>query len=638
MEYRALVDIYQRLESTPKRLGKTKIIADFLRKTENLSGIVLLLQGRIFPSWDETKIGIASRLVVKAISKATGITAVKIEQEWKKTGDLGLTAQNKVGKKTQATLFTRNLTVEKVFTNIRRLSTMEGAGCVDRKIQLIAELLTSSKPEEARYIIRTLLQDLRVGVGEGSLRDAIVWAFFPKIEYIHTLCPKCGKIVPKSGMKECLSCKAPFSKAPSFDDLSKDTYFETSNEFIEDLKKGKLDANKIYNIANNERAAYNFMVDAVQQAYDITNDFGVVAEIAKSSGIKGLLNQELVIGKPVKVMLALKVNDAKEGLERVGRPAEVEYKLDGFRMQVHKKDDEIKLFTRRLEDVTTQFPDVVGFVRENVDAASFIIDSEAVGYSPKTKKYLPFQSISQRIKRKYNIQAIAEKFPVELNVFDILFYEGKNLLKEPFKKRREILEKIINQNQKKLVLVKKILTDKEKEINNFFKESIQAGNEGLMLKNLDSPYKPGARVGYMVKLKETMENLDLVIIGAEWGEGKRASWLSSYILACRDENGALLEIGRVSTGLKEKKEEGLSFGEMTSLLKPLIISEKARGVRVKPAIIIEVAYEEIQKSPTYASGFALRFPRVVRLRTEERSVEDISNLDYIEELYYSQKK
>ncbi len=585
MEYKSLVEIYQKLECTTKRLEKTKIIADFLRdlKTDKLSDIILLLQGRIFPPWNETKIGIASKLVVKSISKATGITAKKIEQEWKKTGDLGITAQNIVGKKTQATLFTQSLTITKLFNNIKKLSTMEGLGSVDRKIQLIAELLTSAQPEEARYIIRTLLEDLRVGVGEGSLRDAITWAFFE------------DKI-----------------------DIS-------LNE-----KKNQLE------IGNREE--YTKYVNAVQQAYDITNDFGVVAEIAKKSGIKGLLNQELVTGKPIKVMLALKVNDAKEGIERVGKPLEAEYKLDGFRMQVHKSNNKIKLFTRRLEDVTAQFPDVVSFIKENVKADSFILDSEAVGYSPKTKKYLPFQKISQRIRRKYNIEEVAEKFPVELNVFDIICYNEKNLLKEPFNKRRNILEKIVNQKEKQIVLVKKLITDNEEEIKKFFKDSINAGNEGLMLKNLESPYKPGARVGYMVKLKETMENLDLVIIGAEWGEGKRAKWLSSYTLACRDENGDLLEIGKAATGLKEKEEEGLSFKEMTSLLNPLVISEKGREVKVKPEIIIEVAYEEIQKSPTYASGFALRFPRVIRLRTEERGVEDITSLDYVDELYYGQKK
>jgi len=171
-----------------------------------------------------------------------------------------------------------------------------------------------------------------------------------------------------------------------------------------------------------------------------------------------------------------------------------------------------------------------------------------------------------------------------------------------------------------------------------FKESLKAGNEGLMVKKLDAPYKPGARVGHMVKLKETEEPLDLVIVKAEWGEGKRAKWFSSFTLACLDENGEFVTIGKVGTGIKEKESEGVTFDELTKLLKPLVISQKGKIVKVKPKIVVEVAYEEIQKSPTYSSGFALRFPRVLRLRQMERSAEDIATVEYIEDYYYKQNK
>ena len=182
----------------------------------------------------------------------------------------------------------------------------------------------------------------------------------------------------------------------------------------------------------------------------------------------------------------------------------------------------------------------------------------------------------------------------------------------------------------------KITSDK-KDVENFFKEAVNAGNEGLMFKALNAPYKPGARVGYMIKFKSMMETLDLVILGAEWGEGKRVKWLSSYAIACIDDNGNFAEMGKVSTGLKEKKEEGLSFEEMTKLLKPLIISEKGKEVKVKPKIIIEVEYEEIQKSPTYASGFALRFPRIIQIR-EDKGPQEASTLDYVKKLYAGQNK
>jgi hypothetical protein len=305
--------------------------------------------------------------------------------------------------------------------------------------------------------------------------------------------------------------------------------------------------------------------------------------------------------------------------------------------EIHKIDEKITIFTRNLENVTKQFPEVVKYLKEDIKANSFIIDSEAVGFSPKTGKYLPFQSISQRIKRKYDIEQISKEFPVELNIFDCMFYNGKSMIKEPFEKRRALLEKVVKQVQKKIVLSKSTIVNDENEVNKFYKQSLDAGNEGLMLKKLDAPYKPGARVGYMVKMKETEEPLDLVITEAEWGEGKRTNWFSSFTLACLDENGNFVDIGKVGTGIKEKSE-GVTFEQLTELLKPLIISQKGKVVKVKPKIVVEVAYEEIQKSPTYSSGYALRFPRVLRLRNMERSAQDIADLEYIENYYIKQRK
>lgn len=582
MEYIKPVEIYKKLEETTKRLEKTFLISEFLKTIpkEDIAEIVLLLQGKIFPSWDERKIGVASRLILKAINIATGINIKRIEDEWRKTGDLGIVAENLVKQKKQSTLFSAELSVKKVFDNLRKLAELEGVGTVEKKMQLIAELLTSAKPIEGKYIVRTILEELRVGVGEGSLRDAIVWAFFGD----------------KIGLKY--------------------------------LSENKIDISS--------REEYNKYIDAVQRAFDLTNDFSAVAEAAKL-GLKKLEDMDIVVFRPLKVMLALKIKDIGEGFERCGKSVDVEYKLDGFRIQVHKQGNKIKLFTRRLEDVTKQFPEVVEYVKRNVKGDSFIIDSEAAGFNPKTGKYLPFQNISQRIKRKYNIEEMSEKFPVEMNVFDILYYNGKNMIKEDFKKRRELIEKIITNKPKKIVVVKNLITSNEKDVEKFYKESLDAGNEGIMIKNLSAPYKPGARVNFMVKLKPVMDSLDLVIVGAEWGEGKRANWLSSFTLACIDEDGNFLEIGKMGTGIKEKAEEGVSFEQLTEELKPLIISEKGREVKIKPRIVVEVTYEEIQKSPTYSSGYALRFPRLVNLRLD-RDPSEASTLAMVEDYYYSQKK
>lgn len=585
MDYSKLVEVYEQLNRTTKRLEKTYIISEFLKEVslDDMEHVMLLLEGRIFPNYDAREIGVASRLMLKSLSAATGIGISKIEVEWKKQGDLGLVAELIVETKRQATLHSAKLTAKKVVDNLRKLAELQGKGTVERKTQLIAELLTSARPAESKYIVKTILGEMRIGVGEGAMRDAIVWAFFGE----------------KIGIR----------------------YSKEQN-----------------GIEVENREVYNKYASAVQSAYDVTNEFAIAAKAAKSGSVKGLQNIEMKVGIPIKVMLALKADTIEEAFETVGKPAAIEFKYDGVRIQCHKEQNgNIRLFTRRLEEVTDQFPDVAESVRKNIRSKSFIIDSEAVGYDKKSGKYLPFQSISQRIKRKHGIKKMSEDFPVELNIFDIIYYEGKSLINEEFKKRRNLLETVVAQEPKKITLSKNRIVLEKKDAEKFFRESVNSGNEGLMFKSLNAPYKPGARVGYMVKFKQIMETLDLAIVGAEWGEGKRSKWLSSYTVACVDENKNFAEIGKVSTGLKEKPEEGLSFEEMSKLLNPLIISEKGKEVKVKPAVVIEVGYEEIQKSPTYSSGFALRFPRVIKKRDDKAS-DEASSLEYVKKLYAQQKK
>ena len=577
MKYSELAAVYEKLDGTAKRLEKTEHLSDFLKKVpaDCLEEIVLLLQGRVFPAWDQRDAGVAGQLMAKAISLASGSGMQAVEKEWKKTGDLGNVAENLIKKRTQLTLASSDLTIKKVFSNLRKLTELTGQGSVDRKLQLIAELLTSSGGVEARYITRTVLGVLRVGLGEGTLRDSIVWAYFMKVK----------------------------------DDISKE-----------------------------EREKYNGFANAVQQAYNLTNDFSKVAKIAKEKGVKGLKSVRIKAGTPIKAMLALKAETPEQAFETVGRPAAAEFKYDGFRMEIEKDETgKITIFTRKLENVTERFPDVVEHVKKYVKGNSFILDAEAVGYDKETTTYLPFQKISQRIKRKYDIKKTSELFPVEVNVFDVLAYNGKSMLSEPFSSRRRLIEKIVPDLKRKIRPAEAIVTDKESEIENFFDQAKAKGNEGLMIKNLKAPYKPGARVGYMLKFKKEAENLDVVITEGEWGEGKRSKWISSYNISCMDD-GRLLEIGRVATGLKEKPEEGLSFAEMTMLLQPLIIDEKGKRVKFKPKIVLEVGYEEIQKSPSYSSGYALRFPRVLRNRTSEKGLNEINTIKDVKMLYERQKK
>ena len=568
MKYKKLAEFYEEASSTAKRLEKIKILSEFLKSiSEEDRDVMYLLLGDIYPEYSEKKIGISSQLAIKSISKATGTDQKKVTQEWKSIGDLGKVAEKLIKSKKQSTLqSTNNLTIKKVLDNLRKLPELEGKGTVEKKLNLITELLTSASPVEALYLIRTLIGDLRIGVKESTVREAIVSAFFKD--------------------KEGASAK-------------------------------------------------------VQNAIDRSNDLAAVFDIAKKGKMNDLDNLTLQVGKPIKAMLAQKVASINDGFKAVGRPCAVEYKYDGFRLLIHKKDDDVILFTRRLENVTNQFPEVVNYIHKYIKGDSFILDSEAVGFDNKTKEYKPFQSISQRIRRKYDIEKLQKELPVEVNVFDILYYNGKPQLDEPFEKRTDLIKKIIKNHPYKIIYSKQIITGDEKEAENFYKKSLSENQEGVMMKNLSAKYQPGSRVGHMLKIKPEERDLDLVITGAEYGTGKRSGWLSSFILSCRDpEKKQFLEIGKVGTGIKEKEQEGsegVSFAELTKKLIPYILEEEGKNVKIKPKIVVSVTYQEIQKSPNYNSGFALRFPRFTALRPD-KGPDDINTIEEVKEDFEWQKR
>ena len=376
--------------------------------------------------------------------------------------------------------------------------------------------------------------------------------------------------------------------------------------------------------------------ELIQKAIDKSNDLASIFEIVKKGEVRDLKKVPLKIGHPIKAMLPKKVSKIEEGFKEVGKPCALEYKYDGFRMLIHKKKNDIILFTRSLENVTKQFPEVVDYVKKHVKGNSFILDSEAVGFDRKTKKYTDFQAISQRIRRKYDIEQLQEKLPIELNIFDVLYYDGKSLLDEHFEKRAQLIRKIVKDIPYKIIASKQIITGDKKKATEFYKKALKDNQEGVMMKNLVSPYRPGRRVGNMVKMKPEERDLDLVITGAEYGTGKRSGWLSSFILSCKGSNG-YLRVGKVGTGIKEKSEEGISFDELTKLLVPLIKKEKGKNIEIKPKIVVAVTYQEIQKSPNYDSGFALRFPRFTALRPD-KPLSEITTLDEIKKDFENQKR
>ncbi len=564
MDYSILSDKYEKLESVSSKLAKTDIIAEFLKSipTSELSKIVLLLQGRVFPSYSEYELGIATQMMIKAIAKASGFSTNKVEEIFKKTGDLGLTVEQCVKGRKQSSLLKRKLTVDHVFENLQKLAIITGEGSQDKKLNLISELIIFAQPKEARYIVRTILGELRVGVAEGIIRDAIV------------------------------------------------------NAFLVDEKSSKEDKEK--------------STEAVENAWSLLNDYGKVAELVKEKGIKGLQKVSIQLGKPLQVMLGIATESIKDVVKEFGEVI-AEYKYDGMRVVIEKKGNHFWLFTRRQEDVTKQFPDVVELAKKCLKAEECVVEGEVLGIDTKSGYPLPFQILGQRVHRKYDIEKMAKEIPVQVNLFDAMYINGKSLFNEPLSERRNELEKILNPIKNKFQPAKSLITNDVKKLEKFYDDAIKDRQEGLMLKVPNAEYVFGRHVGTMYKIKPVMEDLDLVVISATWGEGTRSKWLTSYELACKEpDTGKILSCGFMSTGLSEEEYE-----LMTKKLKKIIVSEKGKTVIAKPKIVLEVAYQEIQKSPNYESGFGLRFPRFVRIR-EDKGLNEVDTIERVKSLYKSQ--
>ena len=556
MEFSKIAEAFEKLDQTQKTLEKTDILAELFEESgEQLPQVVLLCTGTPFPAWKDLDLGVSSKTLVKIISKATGRSEDEVEKEWKEQGELGLAAETMVEKKTQQRLMTQEITVEKAFDRMQKVAEMESEGLnssvnQDKKQKELADLISSSEPREAKYLARIIINNLRLGVGEGTIRDALSEAFF-------------------------------------------------DGEHVEQI----------------------------QQAYDFSNDFAEVAK-ACTEGLEALNSLELELYRPVKSMLAKNVDTIEEGFEEVGRPASINYKYDGMRAQIHVKDGEVTVFTRRLDDVTEQFPDVVEAVEENIESENCILDTEVVGYDPEDGGMIPFQKLSKRIKRKYDIRKLKQEIPVEVRPFDLIYLD-EPILKRPYSERWKKLKSIVNEEEKELRLVDYAQTSEEEKVGEMQQKSLSEGHEGIMMKNMEAEYKPGNRVGYMVKLKPVMETLDLAIVGAKWSEGRRSDWLGRLFLGCYDEeNDEYLEVGKMATGLTDEQ-----FKEITEKLKPLITNEDGRKVDVRPEVIVEVEYEEIQESPTYSSGYALRFPRMKQFREDK---EQADSLEKVKGLYENQ--
>ena len=532
--YMKLVEIYERISSTTSRLEKTEIIANFLKEiketdSEGIYDITLLLQGKIFPSWSDKEMGISTQLIIKALSKLLGENAKHIEDKLASVGDMGEITQELVDNNKQVTFFKLPLTVKKVVDNLRKTETISGSKSQNKKLNYILELYASAEPLEAKYITRTITEKLRIGVGEGTLVDAIA-------------------------------------------------------------------------------QSYNIDKEIVDRAYMLSNDLGEVAQKASIS-VSELKKLTITPGKPIKPMLAQLSPGISESITEMEKVI-CETKYDGIRVQIHHSNNETKIFTRRLENVTNALPEVVEYIENALPDKDFIVEGEVI--ATKDNKPISFQYILQRVKRKYDIEKMREKIPLKIFLFDVLYYD-KPVAEKPMGDRRELLEEIVKTSDDVELSTMKIVTSKNiTDAEELFDWSINAGHEGIMFKDITSPYSPGKRGKNMLKYKPIRETLDCVITGGTYGKGKRAKFFGSYLISLFDEDdGEYKTLAHAATGMDDDM-----LATLTERMEKLVISRNEQKVIFKPEVILEVAYSEIVESNEYESGYSLRFPAIKGIRDD----------------------
>ncbi|MCF3653792.1 MAG: ATP-dependent DNA ligase [Aigarchaeota archaeon] len=393
-----------------------------------------------------------------------------------------------------------------------------------------------------------------------------------------------------------------------------------------------------------------------ERAYNLTSDIGYVAKVAATSGIEGLKQIKIAIGRPIRPMLAERLASAEEILQKLGGKCMAEYKYDGERMQIHKKGDEVIIFSRRLENITSQYPDVVELVRDHVRANEAILECECVAIDPDTGDMLPFQELMHR-KRKHDIHRAIEQYPVRIHFFDALYVDGRDLTLQPLEERRRILEQIIMEGEK-VKLSKAIITSDPRELERFFHEAIENGCEGLVVKALgkEAIYRAGARGWLWIKLKrsyksEMMDTVDLVVVGAFHGRGKRSGTYGALLMAAYNKDRDVFQsVCKVGSGFTDE-----DLRKLPEMLKPYEIPRKHPRVETgmeadvwfEPKLVLEIIGDEITISPIHSAawgvvkegfGLAIRFPRFTGKYRFDKAPEDATTVDELLEMYRRQLK
>ncbi|MEM2082856.1 MAG: ATP-dependent DNA ligase [Candidatus Bathyarchaeia archaeon] len=582
MRYSIIADAYERIEATTKRLEMTELLADLFRRTPKgiIDKVVYLSQGKICPDYMGIELGVAEKLAIRAIAASSGKREGEVEELYRRVGDLGRATEVLLERRSQSTLFREALTVEDVHDAFDKISRSTGPGSVDSKIRLLTKLLNNASPKEGKYIVRTALGKLRLGIADMTILDALSVAF--------------------AGTKE--------------------------------------------------------LREEIERAYNLSSDLGYVAKKVAEEGLEGIKRFGIILGRPIRPMLAERLSSPSEILEKLGGRGSAEYKYDGLRVQAHISGNSILLFSRRLENITGQFPDVVSHLREAVESNGAVLEGECVGVDPNTGEMMPFQMISQRRGRKYMVEEMAEEIPVIFFAFDAL-YAGRDLTREPYPVRRRELEGIVRETDFVKIAERKIVSDPV-ELEAYFEHAISLGCEGLVVKSLqeNSVYQAGARGWLWIKYKrsykaEAIDTFDLVPVGAFMGRGKRAGTYGALLMAAyNDEEDVFETICKLGSGFTDEDLKALP-----EKMKPYVIGHKHPRVKSQiepdvwlvPSLVMEIAADEISLSPLHTcskdsirrgSGFALRFPRFTGNWRADKSPEDATTSKEVAEMYRNQLK
>jgi len=580
MKFSVLSESLEMMEQTSKRLELTNILVELLKKIPNdiIPIVIYLIQGKLKPNFEGVELGIAEKLVIRAISKSAGITTKKIEDEYNDGGDLGLTASNILKKKTQTTFSAETITLERVYETLLKISSLEGKGSQDMKMKYISSLLNDATPEESKFILKILLGTMRLGIAENTIMDALAIAF--------------------TGSKE-----------------------------------------------NRE---------LVENAYNVSSDLGKVSEVLTEDGVDGLLKFKVSIFSPIRPMLADRVKSEDEAIKRIENEFAAEYKLDGERVQIHIENKKVVLFSRSLENITSYYPDIVEKISKSINADDGIFEAEIVAINENTGNFLPFQELMHR-RRKYKLEKAVADYPITVNFFDMLYYNGNDYLNTPYNTRRKNLEEIIKENEFSKLIPMSIVKNTA-DISEVLENSINSGCEGLMLKVLDAQYRAGSRGSNWLKLKREYQNdlgdsLDLVVVGAFFGRGRRTGKYGTLLLSTyNSEDDSFPTICKVGTGFTDENLDQLFqiLSDKVILKKnPRVVSDIEADIWFEPELVLEIVASEITLSPIHKTGldlvrnetgFALRFPKFTGKIRTEKLAEDASTHEEVFALYKNQNK